>query len=185
MIFSEQKVAQMAAYFLHKRGGRMSYLKLMKLLYLSDREAMNRFEEPISFDRMVSMPHGPVLSQTYDLITGQIESQDWLDWIAGEANYEVSLKKQIHDLDQLDELCRADIEIMDAVWNEFGGMTRFEIRDYTHAHCPEWEDPRGSSFPIDPRAVFQALGRTADQADDNATRIRERKQLGAALRSLQ
>jgi hypothetical protein len=36
-MFSEEKVAQMAAYLLLKRGGRMAYLKLMKLLYLSNR----------------------------------------------------------------------------------------------------------------------------------------------------
>lgn len=41
-MFCEEKVAQMAAYLLQKRGGKMSYLKLMKLLYLSDRESMDR-----------------------------------------------------------------------------------------------------------------------------------------------
>jgi len=48
----------------------MNYLKLMKLLYLADRESMRRNGRPISGDRYVSMDHGPVLSQTLNLING-------------------------------------------------------------------------------------------------------------------
>ena len=47
-MFNERKVAQIAAYFLHRRGGCMSHLKLMKLMYLADREAFNRFGRSIT-----------------------------------------------------------------------------------------------------------------------------------------
>ena len=93
-MFCEEKVAQMAAYLLQRRDGRMSYLKLMKLLYLSDRESMDRFGEPISDDRMVSMPLGPVLSQTLNVLTGSaIQANAWSEWIKGESHYEVSTKR--------------------------------------------------------------------------------------------
>ena len=63
-MFNERKAAQMAAFFLGQLLDRkMPHLKLMKLLYLSDREAVRAFGWPISGDRLVSMPHGPVLSQ--------------------------------------------------------------------------------------------------------------------------
>ena len=65
-MFREEKVAQMAAYLLQKRGGRMAYIKLMKLLYLADREYMISYGDSMSGDRAVSMKNGPVLSQTYD-----------------------------------------------------------------------------------------------------------------------
>lgn len=39
-MFNEEKVAQMAAYLLKKHGGSMRFIKLMKLMYLSDRKAM-------------------------------------------------------------------------------------------------------------------------------------------------
>ena len=45
----------------------MSYLKLLKLLYIVERTALLRWGRPVTFDRFVSMPHGPVMSRTYDL----------------------------------------------------------------------------------------------------------------------
>jgi uncharacterized phage-associated protein len=61
-MFSEQKVAQMAAFFLHEGRDCMPLLKLIKLLYLADRESLRLHGMPISGDLVVAMPHGPVLS---------------------------------------------------------------------------------------------------------------------------
>ncbi|WP_235203000.1 Panacea domain-containing protein [Pseudomonas syringae] len=184
MIFSEQKVAQMAAYFLQRRGGRMAYIKLMKLLYLADRESMDRYSAPMSHDSHVSMAQGPVLSATLNLITGQIESPAWRSWVTSEAKFEVSLSRELKDLELLDELSNADLEIMDHVWEQFGKMKRWELVDYTHDHLPEWVDPGRSSTPINPRAVFRALGRDEQQADLLARELFERKSLGRAVSEL-
>jgi len=46
----------------------MSYLKLIKLLYLLDREALLRGGRPVTTDRYVSMANGPVVSRIYELI---------------------------------------------------------------------------------------------------------------------
>lgn len=159
-MFSEQRVAQMAAYLLHKRGGRMAYIKLLKLLYLADREAMGKWGESISGYCFVSMAHGPVLSQTYDLIkcgSGSATEIGWDFWIKDEDNYEMSLRQPVADRDCFDELSDAELEILDSVFAKFGRMKRFEIVRYTHDHCAEWEDPHGSSFPISPEAVFHAV----------------------------
>ena len=67
--FNEKKATQAAAYLLRLRGGRMSYMKLIKLLYLADRISLNRRGRPITTDRYVSMDRGPVLSRTLNLIT--------------------------------------------------------------------------------------------------------------------
>ncbi len=53
------------------RGCRMSYMKLLKLLYLAARGALLAHGRPITYDRYVSMDHGPVLSQTYNLIVAE------------------------------------------------------------------------------------------------------------------
>lgn len=64
-MFNERKAAQMAAFFLRETpDSTMPHWKLMGLLYISDREALRAFGWPISGDRLVSMPHGPVLSHT-------------------------------------------------------------------------------------------------------------------------
>src|SRR4029077_8119875 len=69
--FNEAKAAQAAARLLKLRGGRMSFLKLIKLLYVVDREALLGGGRPVTTDQYVSMDKGPVLSKIYDLITDQ------------------------------------------------------------------------------------------------------------------
>ncbi len=176
-MFSEERVTHMAAYLLKKGGGRMAYLKLLKLLYLAERKAMAKWGESMSGDHFVSMPHGPVLSQTYDLIQGTSEvSSPWQKMIQDEDNYEVSLRHNV-DLDDLDELSLSEVKILDEIFDEYGHMGRFQIRDYTHDNCPEWEDPKGSSYPIKPESIFRAMGKSEEQIKSLMGFHREQTQL--------
>jgi uncharacterized phage-associated protein len=174
-MFSEIKTTQMAAYLLKKQGGRMAYLKMLKLLYLAEREAMAKWGESMSGDMFVSMPHGPVMSETYDLIIGDSQGY-WNELIKGEAGYELSLARNI-ETEDLEELCPAEIKIMDKVFDEFGKMGKWEIRDYTHDHCPEWQDPYGSSYPIKPESIFRAMGKTEEQIKKLTQKYFEQNQL--------
>ncbi|WP_188005926.1 Panacea domain-containing protein [Vibrio cholerae] len=184
-MFSEEKVTQMAAYFLLQSNRQMPYIKLIKLLYLSDRVALGKRGKSLSGDRFVSMPHGPVLSQTYDLIKGcGQQNHPWQCTIKDEANYNVSLADGF-DIDDIDELSRADIRVLDEVFAEFGEMKPFDLVDYTHEHCKEWRDPEGSSFPINPEAIFRALGKNESEVASLVEKYQEEQALDevrAALR---
>jgi uncharacterized phage-associated protein len=184
-MFNERKVAQMAAYLISKEGERMSHLKLMKLLYLADREAMGQFGVPLSGDRIVSMPHGPVLSMTLNLMDGDTESAEngWEAWISDKENHELSVVRPVARV-ELNELSAADVDVLDTVWAKFGHMTKYQIRDYTHTHCPEWKDPHGSSMPIDYEDVFVALGRTHDQAVELAAHIEAERSIDRLFAAL-
>ena len=94
----------------------MPHLKLMKLLYLADREAVRNFGLPISGDKMVSMPHGPVLSMTLNLMDGDVEScpGGWEAWISDKENHELSLRQPLNPED-LDELAPAELEVLRSV----------------------------------------------------------------------
>lgn len=181
MIFSDQKVAQIAAFFLGQAQGAMPHLKLIKLMYLADRESMARFDVPMTDDRPVSMPHGPVLSSTLNLIKGTSRSDAWSHWISPLENHEVRLACEIETLDDLDELSKADLSVMESVWQQFGHMSKYQLRDYTHKHLPEWHDPNGSSKDIDIRETFQALGQDAELAKRKVKYLQERKALGRVL----
>lgn len=179
-MFNEAKSAQMAAYFLGKDAGSMPYIKLMKLLYLADREAMRVTGDSMSGDHFVSMPHGPVLSRTYELINHSASSDAWDALIASAPGWSVKLRKPV-GRGELDELSDQDIEILKGIQHQFGGMSKWEIRDWTHQNCAEWQDPNGSSFPIPPEAIFRAVGCNAKEATKRAANYKERRELDRAL----
>jgi len=182
-MYSEHKAAQMGAFFLAKAGGKMTHLKLIKLLYLADRESYRRHGYGISGDAMVSMPHGPVLSQTLDHINGYIQSAPggWDDWVSDKAEHQVQLKKNAVTRRDLGEMSECDVEAMEAVWDKFGRLDQWAISDYTHAHCAEWEDPSGSSKPITREAILRAVGYGKQRAKQIAEARREEYAVDALL----
>lgn len=161
--YRQERATQAAARLLKARGGRMSYMKLIKLLYLADRRALLDLGRPITFDRYVSMDHGPVLSQTYNLIVAE-ELPDhrtyWRQFISEAEHYEVSLVQEAPD----DELSRAQEEILDSVFAEFGHWDRWELVRFMHT-LPEWEDPQGSSLPISIYDVLRGGGLEEDDIE--------------------
>jgi uncharacterized phage-associated protein len=170
-MFKERKAAQLAAALLDKAGGRLNVLKLTKLLYLVEREAMKRHGFQVSDDQMVAMPKGPVLSQTLDLTNGFVESTAWEDLIEDREGHVVKLKNTMvrQDFSALND---ATIEIVSAVWAEFGHMSQWDLVKFTHDQCSEWEDPNGSSLQIPPKRVFMATGKSAAEAEWMANEMR-------------
>lgn len=158
--FNERKAAHVAAYLAAKQGGSIHIVKLIKLIYLSDREFLGRYDSPILHDRLVSMPKGPVNSNTYNLASGQVPAPIWDELLADEANHMIACRKAV-SVEDLDELSRAETKVLDEVWNRFGGMGPWELVDYTHDHCEEWEDPRGSSDTIPYERILKVLGKGA------------------------
>ena len=87
-----------------------------------------------------------------------------------QADYELTLRNPVAQKN-LGELSEAEFDVLDAVWEEFGSLGRWELRDYTHIHCPEWEDLRGSSHPVPYHRVFRVLGRSPQEARESSDRI--------------
>ena len=163
-MFNEIKAAQMAAFLLQKGGGELNVLKLTKLLYLAERESMDRSGMSISDDYMVSMPNGPVLSNTLDLTNGNVKSAQWESWIEDREHHKVKLKKDFVRED-LSSLSQNAISALEAVWNKFGEMDQWDLVKYTHDKCDEWENPGRSSVPIPSKRVFKALGKSAEEIE--------------------
>ena len=107
-MFDVRKATQVAAYFLWRRGGKMSYLKLMKLMYLAEKQFLLQHGERLTGDKMVSMNR----------------------W---------QLVRLLHD----------------------------------SGFCPEWEDPQGSSYPIQSRSLLMKNGKTKEETDAILKRLEE------------
>ena len=163
MNFNARKAAQTIAYFCLKNGGRpVNVLKAVKLVYIADRESIRHRGHPIQNDRHVSMPHGPVNSMTLSFIDGAYADNDfgWSDFVSDRQNHDIGLSRTDISVSDLDELSRADLKQLDAVWEQFGSMGQYQLRDWTHDrnNVPEWEDPDGSSRPFTLERIFAAVG---------------------------
>ncbi|KHD08029.1 hypothetical protein PN36_08105 [Candidatus Thiomargarita nelsonii] len=155
--FDEAKTAQLAAYFTSKNEGEIYHLMLMKLLYISDRNALATLGHTISDDNYASMNYGPVLLNTLSLIDGSVRSTNglWSQLLSPSMNYKISLLADGEvDTGYLSE---AELEIADAVFNQFGRMNRFDLADKTHEFS-EWNDPHGSATPIQYMDILKAVG---------------------------
>ena len=60
MSFNPRKAAQVIAFLTRERGGKIDFITVVKLAYLSDRRFMEKYDLPILNDELVSMEHGPV-----------------------------------------------------------------------------------------------------------------------------
>ncbi|MDA9435192.1 Panacea domain-containing protein [Bradyrhizobium sp. CCBAU 51627] len=158
--YNARKAAQVAAYFAKAQGGKINVLKLVKLIYLSDRLALETFESPILADKFVSMDHGPVNSITLNYVNGLSDDRDeWAEFVDDREGHFIGLADSELKIHDLDELSGAEIKILALVWDRYGKMNQYEVRDFTHKNCPEWEDPNGSSTPIPLERIFKFLGK--------------------------
>jgi uncharacterized phage-associated protein len=163
--FDERKTAAAAAVLLREAGGRMEYIRLLKLLYLADRESWLRFNRPITGDRYVAMKYGPVLSATLDLIKAEHEVGEelgpWARTIERE-DYAVRLMRAEPDLGPLSD---AEIELLVDAYRFHETYGKWRLVDFTHA-LPEWSDPGGSSREILPEDILAALGKSPEEIED-------------------
>jgi uncharacterized phage-associated protein len=158
--FHPEKAVAAAAILLKLHGQPMKYLGLLKMLYIADRLALQQLEQPITGDHYVSMNYGPVLSGVYDLLKGKPVAQAlplWSRYISPRIN--ATYVKLLSDPGSA-ELCEAEEEILQTVYQTFGQMDPFDVAEWTH-DLPEWHNPYGSALPIAVEDVLNALGKTA------------------------
>jgi uncharacterized phage-associated protein len=160
--FDEAKATQSAAFLLKLRGGRMHYFKLIKLLYLVDRTALLRWGIPVTTDRYASMDHGPIVSNIYNLITKDVGKEVWSEVISPPFG-EDEIRLLSPDTPPNDRLSSAEEKLMREVFDDYGYMNRWELRDYVMHKLPEWKDPHGSSTPIRIAAILKAGGESDDE----------------------
>jgi hypothetical protein len=160
--FNEKKATQLAGLLLKMRGqGYMSYMKLIKLMYLIDRQSLLRWGWSMTGDTYNSLKNGQILSTTYDLVRDRIwgKGNYWKQFISGpDSEKDVRLIAST----ETDELSLADIRLAEEIFAEFGKLGRFEIADYTHA-LPEYRKTDGPSLPVGYADVLEKAGNLSSE----------------------
>jgi len=168
--FDERKSTEIAGLLLKLGGDVMHYMALIKLMYIIDREALKRWGYPLSGDKYYSLPHGPILSRVYELVLEEpelSESAYWKEFIIRHKDFKIKLRFNTPD----GALSEAEKTLITEVFNEFGHLDRFALRDLTHTF-PEWKNPGKSRLPISYEDILRAVGREKE-ADEIAGEIRD------------
>ncbi len=165
--FDIKKTTEAASVLTELEGGKINYMKLLKLLYLADRESYQKWARPITYDHYVSMDNGQVLSTTYRLIKQEMGFTDtyWSQVFSPCDQFELEF---IKDQPLIDKLSDNELELLHKIYSHFGHMDQFELADYTH-RLPEYEDPKGSSIPTDLRKLLKVL----DYSEEEVAQIEE------------
>jgi len=168
--FNEKRAGNAAAFFFHKAGEPLLLLKLLKLLYLAERESLRRYGEPMLGETFVSAPFGPMPLTAWMNISTE-DGPDLTDWIG------IPYKIQSPEKELL-ELSNGDIEILENVWDQFGKMTALELVKYTCSEaCPEWEGGYDSIRPISLGRMLCAIGYTQESAQEVIDHLEAQKNL--------
>ncbi|MEQ9371633.1 MAG: Panacea domain-containing protein [Coleofasciculus chthonoplastes F3-SA18-01] len=176
--FNDIKTTQAAAFLIKLHGQpSMSYLGLLKMLYISDRRSLQYSGYPITGDSFVSMKYGPVLTRIYDYVKpngGFTSSEYWSEYIATvpaphDPNKKVFVTLIADPGD--DELSLAEEEIMEAVYQEFGQLNPFDVAKWTHS-LPEWINPQEKGQKVVDIKVVDLL-QYLKKTDDEIQRIKE------------
>jgi uncharacterized phage-associated protein len=122
------KIINSILFFVNKsKNNSITRLKLMKLLWLSDRLHLNKYGRLILKDNYCALPHGPVPSLALDYSKSSLPEKYFVKGfcIVSNATFEK------------DYFSKSDIEVMEFVWNKFGNLSEFDLRDLSH-QFPEW-----------------------------------------------
>ena len=162
-MYRDEKIVHMAAYLIKKLGGEMERLKLMKLLYLTDRKSLKDRGYSISRDEFVSMPQGPVLLNADRFMKGENPEQSVWDSLIKNIDGESPHHTLRDDSPYLGALSSYDGQVMDEVVGAYGNMTYEAFKKF----CIEWKDPGDSSEPVPIRVkeILQKLGYSREDAE--------------------
>ena len=154
--FQFEKSLQAAGCLLELHGDHMEYVRLLKLLYIADREMMAEAGAPITGDRAVAMDHGPVLSHVYDLVKGKAaRAGEWAHFIRTTHHW-VALRQPTGR----GKLNKAEIEKLQEVTERYQDDSEWDICGKTH-EFPEWKKNfvPNTSTPIPWEEALEAQGR--------------------------
>jgi uncharacterized phage-associated protein len=125
---STEKKIQAVAVLLRAEGNRTDRLRLLKLLYIADRESLKERGSPIVGGKVVAMKHGPLHSEVYNLVKGEHDSEQlWSEYFSSEGNTVTLLK----DPGRL-ELSPYEIEKLIEVSNRHRLDDTWDVAEATH-----------------------------------------------------
>ena len=145
--FRPGAAAELAGFFLQQIGGETDWLTILKLLYYTEKRALERYEWPIIFDRMYCFPQGPVPETVYRLLKEEVSYPEWSEVIESKRPHTVRLRIP----PTTKHLSQVQLDIAREVFKENEGKSGLRMSAESHS-LEEWTDPQEAAirFPMLP-----------------------------------
>jgi len=147
----------------------MREIRLVKFMYMVERRAIEAWGYPLTWDKLASLPHGPVQSSVLNLANQTVPTHDgtnyWRTHIRLEKhrNWRGKLIPWcVLDAEAEDEtLSEEAISLIDDIYREFKDEDIVQIVE----DLPEHTDPKGSSIPIKLKDLLREIGSEDPEGD--------------------
>jgi uncharacterized phage-associated protein len=179
--FNYRKATQSLNLFAILSGGKINYMKAIKLIWLADRYHMRNHGRTITGDQYFALKNGPVASNSLDLIKNNNLSDC-------EINYrDLNIKRQNYDVISLNScnekiFSKKEFQVLNIIYKEYSHMTWDEISNFSHIF-PEWKiyedrlkENKNRRFQIDMNMFFDNVDDKTDLFINTSKEIEELKQ---------
>jgi hypothetical protein len=165
--FDAQKATEAAGRFMTLAHGSINVMKLVKLIYLLDRESIARRGVPVVGGVYLSMRNGPVTSEILDLInSGSLWNceTNWNWFISDRQDHFVELTKD----PGTEHLSEFEIALIDELATLHEKADQWALRDWCHERCGEWLPLQEGREHISLDKLADEVGRDPKEVLENA-----------------
>ena len=137
-----EKIVELLLHLAHVRPGADKY-QAVKFFYLADREHLNRYGRPISFENYYAMSYGPVASTVLDLLNGNLGpaksagiNELPFETLAGKAKNgrDTTFIGKPRRPVNMDLFSKSDIKVFDEVVARYRDASFDDLFNATHEH---------------------------------------------------
>ena len=142
----------------------MEHVRLLKLLYIADRQHLKAFQRPIVGTRLVAMKNGPLHSEVYNLVKGEhVDEPLWSEYLRGDG-YEIELIKD----PGVSELSAVEVRTLTTTVDQYQALSEYDVVLDTHKFS-EWkerypDESENTSRTIPFESLIDAIGMQKDKA---------------------
>jgi hypothetical protein len=154
--FKARKAAHFVAYVLLLGEKTDDKRKIMQLLYLLDRDTLERWRVFSIYDEHYLFPDGPRGLSCFLGLKGLIDEDIWSKYFTSDTKHSLTLRSDI-SLGDLDELSQSDISIAKSFNEKFGQKNWMQLRSWIKKNCIEYLSIENGKLPISPKQMAIAL----------------------------
>lgn len=166
--FDVKKTVQVAGAFLRFHDDSMICLRLLSLLYIADRKALEKINQPLTGDIYISNKYGPTPGRIFGFVRGKksIGVHLWNKYISTRFDSQIieACPIRLIKYPGHDELSEREEEIIKEVYYQFKDMNANQVAKETRSF-KEYKTPLDKSLPINNVDILKYIGKNDEEIE--------------------